>query len=223
MTEKQALSAASRLSFIMPSAMVAYGCALGDGTVIPVQSTTPPGYPYPPQELWRRLVEVIKTHPDELTHPKLGQILGVEFDEDKMMWYGDKGLRNDFQLSKGSIRNPDAFPFAKISLWQSAPDPSIETRRRDVNFDFNLFERRYLGTSEIYCVKPRFPELEALGYRHDKAASNLPQRPDSNGNMPWIPYKTEIFVGDVEGKQINLDVFPNGCLVGFFYFNHVKF
>lgn len=42
-------------------------------------------------------------------------------------------------------------------------------------------------------------------------------------DMPWVPYKTEIFVGDMEGKQINLDVFPNGCLVGFFYLNHVKF
>jgi len=232
------LSAGPRLSLIVLSAMAVAGCALGgnsermltqkeasDSTAPSVESATPPGYPYPPQELWRRLVEVIKTHPDELTHPKLGQILGVEFDEDKMLWYGDTASRKYFLLTKDAIRNAEAFPFHQISLSQGDPDFSATVRRRHMSFDFDPFEPRYLGTSEIYCIKAKFRDLEELGYRYDKVASNMPQRPDSTGNFHLLPFRTEIYVGDVDRKsigfkQINLRVHPNGCLVGISYFNY---
>lgn len=239
MKEKHGLFHGLRLWLVALSATAFCGCAFsGNKEEVMTQDTplsqskstqsaTPPGYHYPPEELWRRLVEVIKTHPDELTHLKLGQIFGLEFDEDKMGWYGDKALRKYFLLTKGSIRNAEAFPFSRFNLTQGDPDPSAEVQKRQVIFHFDLFELRHLGTSEIYCVKPSFLNLEAQGYRHDKVASNRPQRPDSNGNMPWIPYKTEIFVDAVDSKsiahkQINVRMFPNGCLVGFSYFNSTR-
>jgi hypothetical protein len=224
-------------NLLVVSTMTLHGCALdGDkqramtqdsptNESKGLQSATPPGYPYPPEDLWRRLADVIKTPPDELSHRKLGQIFGLEFDEDKMLWYGDKALRKYFLLTKDSIRNAEAFPFKRFNLTQGEPDPTIEVKRRHIAFHFAPFDQKYLGTSEIYCIKPLFADIETLGYRHDKVASNRPQRPNSDGNMPWFPYRTEIFVNDVDRKsigfeQINLQVYPNGCLVGISYFNY---
>jgi hypothetical protein len=223
-------------NLLVVSAMTLPGCAHDGDKQRAMTQDTPTskynipesavGYPYPSEDLWRRLVYVFKTPPDELSHNKLGQIFGVEFDEDKMLWYGDKALRKYFLLSTSDIRNIEAFRFYQISLTQGAPDPSATVRKRyrHMAFRFEPFERKYLGTSEIYCIKPKFPDLDALGYRYDKVASNQPQRPDSYGNMPWIPYRTEIFIGAADRgsigfKQINLQVYPNGCLVGISYFN----
>lgn len=197
------------------------------------QGKTSPGYPYPPEELWRRLVEVIKTHPDELTYRKFGQIFGLEFDEDKMRWYGDRASGKYFLLTKESIRNTEAFPFHQISLSQGDPDPAVAVRVRRMSFGFEPFDDKYsmgalLKSSKIFCIKPKFPDIETLGYHYDEIASTMPPLIDSNGNRRYTPYTEKIFHSDPNVKRsssgaVYLQVLPNGCLVGVSYINYPKF
>lgn len=190
-----------------------HGCAMKNA-----QSVTPPGYPYPPEELWCRLLEVIKTPPDELTYHKLGQIFGVEFDEDKMRWYGDKASRKYFLLTKNSIRNVQDFPFHRINLTQGDPDPYAKMPIRHMLFNFYPFDQK--DSASEFCINPRFSDLEALRYRYDEFRSNLPQWPDANGIVHYRPYMIKIFVGgpNVESTgTVHLEVLPNGCLVGITY------
>ena len=201
--------------------------------IISARNVTPLGYPYPPEELWRRVKKVIKTPPDELTYQKFGEIFGLEFDEDKMLWYGDRVSGKYFALSTSDIKNIGAFPFKQISLLQGDPDPSNKTRTRRMSFDFILFDITQdwslLHTqAEKYCVKPERSEVEALGFHYDEIASSMPPPTDRSGVQLWAPYFDEIFVDDLNnrfraGKTIHLKVLSNGCLVGIHYFNSLKF
>lgn len=192
-----------------------------------------PRYPYPPEDLWRRLVDVIKTHPDKLTYLEFGRILGIEFDEEKMKWYGDRASGKHFWLSTSDIKNARDFPFGQIRLSQEAPYTYNNEQRRVMAFDFDLFDHKHgelalIDDSEIYCIRPRFPDLEAQGYRYDELRSSMPPPTDRKGIPVLTHYSQKIFVDDVDSKsiahkQVILKVLGNGCLVGIFYFNSPQY
>lgn len=230
------------LGTIVLFGMALCGCVLNDrtGNVMAQEAANsqgngnkeapPPGYPYSPEGLWMRLVEVIKTHPDELTYRKFGEIFGLEFDEDKMGWYGDRVAGKYFLLVTNSIKNTEAFPFKLISLSQSAPDTSFKELKRSMVFNFDPFDHKnsvgaLLDSTRLYCIKPQVSDLEALGYRYDEFASTMPPPTDKKGMSAWTPYIEKIFIGDSNNKRrasgsIHLQMLPGGCLVGISYFNH---
>ena len=183
------------------------------------QESVPEGYPYSPAELWRRIIEVVRTPPDELTYQKFGQIWDLEFDEEKISWLGDRSTKKYFRLATQDIKKRATFPFGIIAFHQSDPFISENILQRGVSFTFELFTR--LGPeiqSRNFCLYPKISDIESLGYTlvHDDAWP--PPVPD---------YKTYHYSANIANPKNSgtlwVDILHNGCVFGVSYTKYVLF
>ncbi len=185
------------------------------------QEIVPEGYPYSPAELWRRILQVLKSPPENLGYREFGKIWDLEFDEEKIKWYGNDATKKYFLAGKPDIKSPFFFPFNVISLGQSEPyfNKQMLKLERRVSFSIDLFTR--LGPeiqSQNFCLYPKISEIESLGYT---------RVPDNDWPPPVPDYKTYEFSSDIRKirpkKIIMLHILHNGCLFGIDYFGWTVF
>ena len=171
-----------------------------------------PSYPYPPEDLWRRLMQVVNTPPGEITINRIEKIFGIEFDDTKLLLWGDeeeKRQKKYFSSSKKALKDGQKFPFHTLHTTQF-PERS-GTGTRVLTFHFNVFDpglsREILWKTHMqYCIKPDTTMLEALEYRY---------KPE-----PFNPHSQSQYRSDLYAKyrgDIRLTFIDEQCIISFDY------
>lgn len=168
--------------------------------------------PYPPEELWRRLVDVIKTPSAEVTTTRIEEIFEVKFDDKRLLLWGndeEKKQRKYFSLGKHHLKNGQTFPFQSLDVTQyrerNGPGTSILIFRFDI-FDQSITEYWV----NLFCVKPDISILEALGYKYDIGAT-LAYSASIQSSHRYDIYRKW-------GSDVGLRFFHNReCLIGIYH------
>lgn len=143
------------------------------------EAPVPVRYPYPPEELWRRLIQVAKTPPVEVTVEKIEQIFGVKFDDTKLLLWGseeEQRQKKYFSANQKDLKEGQNFPFKTLDIVQFPERKGPGTR--DMVFRFEVFDSQ-LNESLLYelagkyCVKPVASDLERVGYKYSLIMSLL--------------------------------------------------
>jgi len=167
--------------------------------------------PYPPEELWRRLVDVIKTPPAEVTTTRIEEIFEVKFDDQRLLLWGndeEKKQRKYFSLGKHHLKNGQTFPFQKLDVTQFPERGQQGKKFRILSVHFDVFDHDITEYwVNLYCVKPDRSMLESLGYKYDIGATF--------GYSAHIQSKHRYDIYTKQGSDVGLRFFHNSeCLLG---------
>ena len=197
-----------------------------------IQNATPSdaaakAYPYPPQALWERLMTVLKTPPRDVTYQNVGDIFGLEFDEQKIRFHkaeeGQEIDKKNYMVFEKYIKPGIIFPFHRISLTQRKSPPKFNGRY--LWFTFEIFDPTFEDeqiepAAKNYCVVPQPADLEALGYPRNVDVEVMERATTSFRPGQRLLHRTHKYLREEvspDKRRVQLELLPSGCLISFNY------